>query len=175
MRSASTWNGAGEGTEPTMRAPEKQGLYDPQHEHDACGVGFVVDIEGRKSHKIVRDALQVLHNLNHRGACGCEANTGDGAGILMQTPDTFLRQATAPLGITLPPAGQYGVGMVFLPTSDAGRVACEKLFERAASEAGQKVLGWRTVPTQNGHLGETAVKSQPVIRMIFVARGTGAA
>src|SRR6185295_989433 len=134
------------GADATLSPPEKQGLYDPALEKDACGVGFVVDIAGRKSHKIVRDALQVLHNLGHRGACGCEANTGDGAGILMQTPDTFLRKVAAPLGINLPPLGQYAAGMLFLPTADDARAACEKLFERAAVEAGHKVLGWRTVP-----------------------------
>src|SRR6266705_2829474 len=92
--------------------PPAQGLYDPAHEHDACGVGFVVDIKGRKSHAIVRQALTVLKNLLHRGACGCEANTGDGAGILIQMPDRFLRKVTEPLGLTLPPAGQYGTGLV---------------------------------------------------------------
>src|SRR6266480_7863807 len=94
--------------------PPAQGLYDPQDERDACGVGFVVDIKGRKSHGIVRKAMEVLINLEHRGACGCEANTGDGAGILIQTPDTFLRKAAYQIGITLPPAGEYGAGLVFL-------------------------------------------------------------
>src|SRR5215813_10712794 len=94
--------------------PDAVGLYDPRHEHDACGVGFVVDIKGRKSHAIVSQALQVLKNLAHRGACGCEVNTGDGAGILMQMPDRFLRTECQTLGITLPPAGQYGAGLVFL-------------------------------------------------------------
>jgi glutamate synthase (ferredoxin) len=152
------------------RAPEKQGLYDPEHERDACGVGFLVDIEGRKSNKLVRDALEVLRNLGHRGACGCEENTGDGAGILLQTPDAFLRKVTGALGFTLPAAGQYGVGMVFLPTQEGSRAACEKLLERAVVETGHKVLGWRSVPTDSGNLGETAVKSQPLIRQIFVSR-----
>ncbi len=155
----------------TMRAPGKQGLYDPQHEHDACGVGFVVDIEGRKSGKLVSDAVTVLRNLGHRGAVGCEENTGDGAGILLQTPDKFLRKATADLGIELPAFGDYAAGMLFLPTDDAARAECERLVERAALEAGQKVLGWRTVPTDNRNLGATAVRSQPVIRQIFVGRG----
>src|SRR5215813_13455824 len=110
-----------------MPMAEAQGLYDPQHEHDACGVGFVVDIKGRKSHDIVRKALQVLKNLQHRGACGCEVNTGDGAGILMQTPDAFLRKvAPAPL----PPAGEYGVGLIFLPRALPDRTAVEALFAR---------------------------------------------
>src|SRR5437868_2864233 len=102
--------------------PPASGLYDPRHEHDACGVGFVVDIKGRKSHAIVRQALQVLKNLAHRGACGCEVNTGDGAGILIQTPDAFLRKV-APT--PLPPAGEYGAGLVFLPRDAADRASVE--------------------------------------------------
>src|SRR6266550_4489692 len=98
--------------------PPAQGLYDPRHEHDACGVGFVVDIKGRKSHAIVRQALKVLINLLHRGACGCEPNTGDGAGILLQMPDKFLRKVCAPLGLTLPAATEYGAGLTFLPSDD---------------------------------------------------------
>ena len=97
------------------KPPDAIGLYDPGREHDACGVGFIVDIKGRKSHAVVRKGLEILINLLHRGACGCEANTGDGAGILIQTPDRFLRKVTAQQGITLPPAGQYGTGLVFLP------------------------------------------------------------
>src|ERR1700675_410875 len=98
-----------------MIEPGPQGLYDPQYEHDSCGVGFVVDLKNRKSHDIVQKALQILINLEHRGACGCETNTGDGAGILVQIPDRFLRKTTTALGITLPPAGRYGAGCVFLP------------------------------------------------------------
>src|ERR1700722_9782922 len=103
----------------TRRPPGATGLYDPRDEHDACGVGFVVDIKGRRSHGIVEQGLQVLVNLLHRGACGCEAATGDGAGILVQMPDRFLRKVTAPLGITLPPPGLYGAGFVFLPREEA--------------------------------------------------------
>ena len=154
-----------------MRAPTKQGLYDPQHEHDACGVGFLVDIEGRKSNKLVKDAVTVLRNLGHRGACGCEENTGDGAGILLQTPDAFLRKVTAKLNFTLPPAGQYGAGLVFLPTDPAARSLCESLVEKAVTDAGQKLLGWRDVPSDNSMLGATAVRSQPILRQVFVARG----
>src|SRR6187549_1091078 len=105
--------------------PEKQGLYDPAYEHDACGVGFVVDIKGRKSHKILQQALQVLKNLQHRGACGCEINTGDGAGVLVQTPDAFLRKV-APAA--LPPVGEYGAGLVFLPQDAADRAAVQNVF-----------------------------------------------
>jgi glutamate synthase (NADPH/NADH) large chain len=154
-----------------MRAPTKQGLYDPQHEHDACGVGFLVDVEGRKSNKLVKDAVTVLRNLGHRGACGCEENTGDGAGILLQTPDAFLRKVTAKLNFALPPAGQYGAGLVFLPTDPAARSLCESLVEKAVTDAGQKLLGWRDVPSDNSMLGATAVRSQPILRQVFVARG----
>src|SRR3954454_17145637 len=109
---------------------QMEGLYDPRHEHDSCGVGFVVDIKGRRSNAIVRQALQVLINLLHRGACGCEANTGDGAGILIQMPDKFLRKEALRLGIELPPARQYGAGFVFLPREAAVRAEIEALFER---------------------------------------------
>src|SRR5271166_2751308 len=125
--------------------PGPQGLYDPQYEHDACGVGFIADLKNRKSHQIVQDALQILLNLEHRGACGCEANTGDGAGILIQTPDRFLRKVTSELGITLPPAGQYGTGLVFLPRLAAEREQLRALVERIVEEEGQRLLGWRQV------------------------------
>ena len=126
--------------------PEKQGLYDPQFEHDSCGVGFIADMNGNKTHAIVRKALQVLINLEHRGAKGCEVNTGDGAGITMQVPDKFLRAEAKKLGISLPEAGRYGVGMVFLPRDPDSRRRCEELFEACVVQTGQKVLGWRDVP-----------------------------
>src|SRR3989338_8463509 len=109
--------------------PKKQGLYDPAFEKDSCGVGFVVNIKGKKSHQIVKDALTVLNNLRHRGACGSEGNTGDGAGILMQIPHKFLKEACLGLGIELPNSEQYGAGMLFLPQNAADRKACEKAFE----------------------------------------------
>jgi glutamate synthase (ferredoxin) len=139
--------------------PPKQGLYDPAYEKDACGVGFVVNIKGRQSHTIVRHAMQVLVNLNHRGACGCEPNTGDGAGINMQMPDKFLRKAATAAGFALPPAGEYGVGMVFLPKDAARRAAFERELAQIVREEGQQVLGWRTVPTDNSSLGATAILS----------------
>ena len=152
--------------------PDKQGLYDPRHEHDACGVGFVVDIAGRRSHEIVRQAVEVLLNLEHRGACGCEKNTGDGAGILLQIPHPFFARECASLGIKLPPAGLYGVGMVFLPRDPESREQCERLFEEIVREEGQSVLGWRSVPTDDSMIGPTAKASEPVVRQIFIARGT---
>ena len=151
--------------------PKKQGLYDPRYEHDACGTGFVVDIKGRKSHDIVQKAIQVLLNLEHRGACGSEKNTGDGAGILLQIPHSFLAAECAKVKIELPPPGQYAVGMVFLPTEEESRAECENLFEEIVAEEGQSVLGWRSVPTDNSSLGLTAKASEPVIRQFFIARG----
>ncbi|MDB6032586.1 MAG: large subunit of NADH-dependent glutamate synthase [Verrucomicrobiales bacterium] len=149
--------------------PPKQGLYDPQFEHDACGVGFLVNIKGRKSHDIIRQAIKILENLDHRGACGCEANTGDGAGILFQMPHTFLQQVCPEAGIQLPEPGKYGVGMIFLPPDAAQRANCEKILENIIAEEGQQLLGWRTVPTDNSSLGETAKASEPVVRQVFVA------
>src|SRR5438093_7854998 len=134
---------------PSTGLPLPQGLYDPRFEHDACGVGFVVDLQGRKSHDLVQKAIRILLNLEHRGACGCEANTGDGAGILLQTPHAFLKEACAQVKIPLPSPREYGVGMVYLPPDPAQQKACEKLFENIVLEEGQRVLGWRTVPTNN--------------------------
>src|SRR5512141_1725817 len=145
--------------------PPRQGLYDPSNERDACGFGFVVDVKGRASHDIVEKALTVLLNLEHRGAAGAEKNTGDGAGILLQTPHAFLELEADRLGIKLPRPGHYGVGMVYLPPNEAGREACQKVFEGVVREEGQTVLGWRDVPTNNASLGPSAQASQPVIRM----------
>ncbi len=152
--------------------PPKQGLYDPQFEHDACGVGFVVNIKGKRSREIVRQALQILVNLNHRGACGCEANTGDGAGILLQMPHAFLQQAASGVNIKLPAQGKYGVAMCFLPPDSTERKKCEKLFEVIVAEEGQKFLGWRTVPTNNSSLGATAKASEPFMRQAFIGRNS---
>lgn len=152
--------------------PSKQGLYDPQFERDSCGIGFVVNIKGKESNEIVRQALTVLVNLNHRGACGCEANTGDGAGILLQTPHTFLKKVCAGLKISLPAPGEYGVGMVFLPSAPASRRNCERRFEEIIKEEGQRVLGWRTVPTSNVSLGNTAKSRQPFVRQVFIGRNS---
>src|SRR5436309_12587670 len=126
--------------------PPKQGLYDPQFEHDSCGVGFVVDIAGRKSNGIVRKALEVLINLQHRGAKGCEANTGDGAGILFQIPHDFLKAECKTLGFHLPSPGRYGVGMVGLPRDAHSQRWCEAIIEAASARAGLRLLGWRLVP-----------------------------
>jgi glutamate synthase (NADPH) large chain len=151
--------------------PPKQGLYDPFYEHDACGIGFVVDLKGRKSHDILDKGLQVLLNLEHRGACGCESNTGDGAGILIQMPHAFLAEECEKLRVRLPGAGQYATGMIFLPTDAEERYSCTSLLEQVIREEGQQVLGWRTVPTDNTTLGTTARISEPIIRQVFVGRG----
>src|SRR5881392_1268565 len=124
------------------RTPPPQGLYDPRHEHDACGVGFVVDLKGRKSNDLVRKAIQVLLNLEHRGACGCEKNTGDGAGILIQMPHRFFLRECERLGIRLPAPGDYAVGCIFLPKDAGERQTCETIFERIIREEGQESLGW---------------------------------
>jgi glutamate synthase (NADPH/NADH) large chain len=148
--------------------PQAQGLYDPRFEHDACGVGFVVNIKGQRSHAVVERGLEVLINLQHRGACGCEANTGDGAGILIQVPDKFLRTAANALSIGLPPAGQYGVGNVFLPRDRDERQQVRQLIEQIIAEEGQRFLGWRPVPTTSHLLGPSAAATMPVIEQLFV-------
>jgi glutamate synthase (ferredoxin) len=151
--------------------PEAQGLYDPANEHDACGVGFVAHVKGKKSHAIVRQALQVLINLQHRGACGCEANTGDGAGILIQIPDRFFRAQAERLSIDLPAAGSYGAGLIFLPVDADRRQRVKAIFERIVAEEGQRVLGWRDVPTDNRALGASAVAVQPSCEQVLIGRG----
>ncbi len=158
---------------PSGWPPPAQGLYDPAHEHDACGVGFVVDIKGRKSHAIVRQALTVLINLLHRGACGCEANTGDGAGILLQMPDKFLRKACARHGIPLPGPKEYGAGLVFLPRNPVQREKVQALIGSIVAEEGQRLLGWRDVPSDDRLLGATAVSVEPTIKQVFIGRGAG--
>jgi len=153
-----------------MSLPPKQGLYDPDREHDSCGIGFVANIKGRKSHEIVRQGLQILINLDHRGAVGADPLTGDGAGILIQTPDAFLRAVCAEQNITLPPAGHYAVGMIFLPRPEAAREIAIGVIERFIRAEGQTILGWRDVPVDRTGLGETVKNSEPVIRQVFIGR-----
>jgi len=150
--------------------PGRTGLYDPQFEHEACGVGFVVNIKGRKSHGIIQQALRALLNLDHRGACGCEANTGDGAGILIQTPHEFLKLVAREAQVSLPEPRAYGVGMIFLPTQRSRQGQCEKIFGEIVAEEGQKVLGWRTIPTNNESVGKTARAGEPLMRQVFIGR-----
>ena len=149
-----------------------QGLYDPSNEHDACGVGFVAHIKGNKSHSIVEQGLLILKNLDHRGAVGADKLMGDGAGILIQIPDQYFRDEMARQGVELPPPGEYGVGMVFLPKENASRIACEQEIERAVRAEGQVVLGWRNVPVDSEMpMSPTVRLTEPVIRQIFIGRG----
>jgi len=150
------------------RLPQKQGLYDPQYEHDACGVGFVAHIKGRKSHGIIEQGLKILERIEHRGAVGADPKAGDGAGLLLQIPDAFFREA---VDFELPAAGEYGVGMLFLPQEDAERGVIEKLVEDIVAQEGQRVLGWRTVPVDNSDLGHSVLPTEPVVRQVFVGRG----
>nr|WP_150621300.1 glutamate synthase-related protein [Pandoraea horticolens] len=147
-------------------------MYDPANEHDACGVGFVAHIKGVKSHAIVEQGLKILENLDHRGAVGADPLMGDGAGILLQIPDQFYREEMAKQGVTLPPAGEYGVGMIFLPKEHASRLACEQELERTVKAEGQVVLGWRDVAIDRDMPMSPNVKAtEPVIRQIFIGRG----
>jgi len=153
--------------------PLPQGLYDPRNEHDACGIGFVVNIKGEQSHDIILRGLQVLINLTHRGACGCDPETGDGAGILIQIPHKFFARECAALGFTLPPPGAYGVGMVFLPVEPRQRLLVEGVLERIAREEGLTVLGWRDAPVNVDAIGRVARASQPYIEQIFIRGSLG--
>ncbi|MBZ5621578.1 MAG: glutamate synthase large subunit [Acidobacteriia bacterium] len=153
--------------------PESQGLYDPRNEHDACGIGFVASVKGQKSHDIIVKGIQVLINLTHRGACGCDPETGDGAGVLIQIPHQYFARECASLGFTLPSAGEYGVGMTFLPVEPPRRLQCEGIIERIVREEGLTVLGWRDTPIDGSAIGRVARASQPYIQQIFVGRAKG--
>ncbi len=154
-----------------MNPPQKQGLYDPQFEHDSCGVGFIVNIKGQKSHDMVRHGVEILENLTHRGACGCDPETGDGAGILIQMPDTFFRKGLFKNGSELPAPGDYGAGLVFLPTSLDDRNVIEEWTEHIIYEEGQKLIGWREVPHDPGKIGRIARSVMPAFKQLFIARG----
>jgi glutamate synthase (ferredoxin) len=153
--------------------PPAQGLYDPRNEHDACGIGFVASIKGQKSHDIIVKGIQLLINLTHRGACGCDPETGDGAGVLIQIPHNFFVRECRKLGFTLPAAGEYGVGMTFLPVERHPRLQCEGIIEKIVRGEGLTVLGWRDTPIEGSAIGRVARGSQPYIQQIFVARGKG--
>jgi len=141
--------------------PEKQGLYDPAHEKDACGVGFIVNVNGNKTPSIVENGLLILKRMAHRGAVGADPKTGDGAGILIQTPHDFFVKAASEIKINLPAQGEYGTGLIFLPLEKNTAYAVKKEVEKAAKECGQEVLGWRNVPVNKAVLGETAKASCP--------------
>src|SRR6204780_100971 len=154
--------------DPFAGLPKAQGMYRPENEHDACGLGFVANIEGQKSHDIVLKGIQILVNLTHRGACGCDPETGDGAGILIQIPHKFFERECASLGFTLPAPGEYGVGMGFLPVDPQERLEAEGILERIVREEGLTVLGWRDTPININSIGRVARASQPYIEQIFV-------
>src|SRR6476619_2386230 len=157
---------------PPPLAHPPQGLYDGAHEHDACGVAFVATMTGVPSHAIVKQALTALRNLEHRGAAGAEPNSGDGAGILMQIPDAFLRAVAVEAGFELPPSRAYAVGTAFLPGDDEAVAKTRTQIEEIAAEEGLTVLGWREVPTQPGCLGATALGVMPQFAQLFVT-GSG--
>jgi len=151
---------------------QQHGLYDAAQEHDACGVGFVAHIKGQKSHAIVGQALKILENLDHRGAVGADPLMGDGAGILIQIPDQLYREEMAKQGVALPPPGEYGVGMIFLPKEHASRLACEQEMERAIKAEGQVLLGWRDVPVNRDMpMSPTVAEKEPIMRQVFIGRG----
>ncbi|HYA07533.1 MAG TPA: glutamate synthase subunit alpha, partial [Xanthobacteraceae bacterium] len=163
------FRGSGRNARTTMNA-SGFGLFDPAQEKDSCGVGFIADIKGRKSHKIVKDALTILLNLEHRGAVGADPRAGDGAGILIQTPHKFLAKKAAELGFALPEPGHYAVGALFLPHDEAWRTEIMDTYAAVAAREGMTILGWRNVPTDNSTLGESVKPTEPVHKQVFLAR-----
>src|SRR5690349_13265126 len=157
-----------------MGLPSPQGLYDPRNEHDACGVGFVANIKGRKSHDIIRQGLEILVNLDHRGAVGADPLVGDGAGCLIQIPDALIRDWAVREGEELPAPGDYAVAMCFLPQDPLTREVATSQFEKFIRVEGQELIGWRDVPTNTTGLGKTVLEEMPVIRQAIIARGPGA-
>ena len=156
--------------------PKKQGLYDPAFEHDACGVGFVAHIKGERSRQIVDDADEMLRRMTHRGACGCEENTGDGAGILTALPYEFLEKiAKTELKASLPPRGRYAAGIVFLPTDPKEREVCKTTVNEIIAEQGQALIGWRHLPTNAdaADIGPSARSREPAMEMVFVGAKEG--
>src|SRR4029078_5567329 len=146
-----------------------KGLYTPQFEHDSCGIGFVANFKSNKRHQVVSDALTILENMEHRGACGCENNTGDGAGILSQTPHEFFFDECLKLGIHLPPYGKYGVGVLFFPKDIRLREECRDTFNRSAEKLGLEIMGYRKVPVNTDDIGPTALSVEPEIEQVFIA------
>ncbi|MCB1097803.1 MAG: glutamate synthase subunit alpha, partial [Verrucomicrobiae bacterium] len=160
-------------SEKTIQAtglPPRQGLYDPANEKDSCGVGFLCHLKGEKSHSIIEGALEMCHNMDHRGGCGCDANTGDGAGLFLQLPDRFFKAVTPELGIDLPDAGQYAVGFVYLSPEPGECDKAIEIFNKIVVEEGQKVLGWRDVPVKSELLGDASKDCEPLMKQIFIGR-----
>ncbi|MBT5017171.1 MAG: glutamate synthase subunit alpha, partial [Planctomicrobium sp.] len=158
------------------RYPEAQGLYDPNNEHDSCGVGFVAHIKGKPSHQIIMDADRILRHMTHRGACGCEENTGDGAGILVGLPHKFLKKvAKNDLGVELPEPGKYGAGIIFLPKDESARAEFKEIMGALVQEQGQKLIGWRNVPQrcELADIGPSAKSAEPYMEMLLVGAADG--
>jgi glutamate synthase domain-containing protein 2/glutamate synthase domain-containing protein 1/glutamate synthase domain-containing protein 3 len=153
--------------------PKAQGLYDPRNEHDACGIGFVANLSGEKSHDIILKGIEILINLTHRGACGCDPQTGDGAGVLIQIPHAFFEGECSRLGFPLPSPGEYGVGMVFLPVEPHERMSCEAILEEIVRDEGLSMLGWRDTPVNANTIGRLARSTQPYIEQVFIKRAYG--
>jgi glutamate synthase domain-containing protein 1 len=153
--------------------PKKEGLYDPEFEHDACGVGFVAHLKGEKSHDIVSKGIQLLINLEHRGAVGAEKNAGDGAGILTQMPDKFMRKVAKEQGIELPEFEHYGVGVAYIPRDINAGIECQSIVTNVVEELGLEVLGWRKIPTDNSTLGERVKAVEPYVYHLFIKRPEG--
>ena len=165
-------SGTLESGQPPLAAMGRQGLYDPQYEKDSCGVGFIAHIKGKQSHQIIEDADLILRRMSHRSACGCEKNTGDGAGMLTTLPHKFLQKvASNDMQVELPERGHYGVGIVFLPTDSQQRKQCKETVNHYIEDQGQKLLGWRMVPTDadRADIGPSARASEPVIEQVFIA------
>jgi glutamate synthase (NADPH/NADH) large chain len=155
-----------------MEEKRNNGLYIPSMERDACGIGFVAHLKGEQSHHLIDDALEMLMNMEHRGACGCEPETGDGAGIIIQMPDRFLRETCAEQGISLPPFGQYAVGMIFFPADEQVREECRYILNKHIGELGFELIGYRDVPTDNTQIGATAKSLEPKIEQVFIKHKT---
>ncbi|AQK97509.1 Glutamate synthase 1 [NADH] chloroplastic [Zea mays] len=158
---------------PLSKLPNSSiGLYDPSFERDACGVGFVAELSGDYKRETVNDAIEMLERMAHRGACGCEKNTGDGAGIMVALPHDFFKEVTKDAGFELPPPGDYAVGMFFMPTDEKRREKGKAEFKKVAESLGHVILGWRPVPTDNSDLGESALETEPVIEQVFVTKSS---
>ena len=153
--------------------PPQQGLYDPRFEHDACGVGFLCNIKGKKSNTLIKQSLEVLRRLSHRGATGADPETGDGAGLLIQIPHDFFKKTAKSQKIDLPPAGEYGTGLIFLPQDKEDREYCKDVFSKIIEEEGQRLLGWREVGVDNSFIGKSARETEPEIQQVFIARPEG--
>lgn len=155
------------------RSISREGLYEPYYEHDACGIGFMCNIDGNRSHEVIKNGLQILVNLTHRGACGCDPETGDGCGIMFHIPHEFFVAEGQLHGFDLPAPGEYGVGMIFLPRDRESRESCIQILNKAILEEDQELIGWRDVPRDSSTIGWLARENEPVIRQVFIGKSEG--